>query len=95
MSEAPFFRTYDAFESLTVGATTVSLTSALLTGKRFALITVEAAPIRYRLDGGSPSTGHEAAAGARLELLGPSQLHGFRAVRQGAADATLRVSYGY
>jgi hypothetical protein len=96
-----------AYESITVAATPIGFTAALLNPARqsnakFAIITVDlttGADFRYRVDGTDPSTteGHlvtNAAATERLiTVIGINNLTRFRAVRTAAVSATLKVTY--
>jgi hypothetical protein len=95
---------YVAFETLTptssaaVGFTASkieSTTGLSLTKRQYALVTVEANPIRYRVDGTDPTTavGHLAPVGTVLQLDSYSQLVHFKAIATGA-DATLSCSFG-
>lgn len=60
-----------------------------------ALITVEANPIRFRLDGTAPTAteGHLLQPGDAITITGYSNLSRLRFIRQGGSDATLRVTY--
>lgn len=94
------------YETITVSTSVVGLTAGKIqpSGGAAALgaaITVEGATIRYRLDGGNPvagGAGHlgydaSIAPGLVIWLTGTENLRRFRAVREGVADATLRVTY--
>lgn len=87
---------YTVFESITVSTVAVSLTEATYGGCSHALITVEGATVRFRLDGTAPTAaiGHEAFADDTIELESPDELQKFRAIRRDSIDATLRASYG-
>lgn len=85
-------------EALTVGTTAVPLGNTFGTlhfGAMAALITVEAQPIRWWSNGSVPtsSVGHLAAAGSVINLGSRHEVANFRAIRQGASDATLHISY--
>lgn len=86
------------FESVTVSSTAIGMTVTVGTGfiPQAALITVEAAAIRFRTDGNNPtaSVGHEAEDGDVIELIDKAQVVNFRAIRRDGADATLRVTQG-
>lgn len=93
-------RTVLGFQALTVSTASVALTASA--GARAAYITVEANPIRFRLDGSAPtsSAGHLMVPTAGtpplpfvLELESEAAVANFRAIRQGGADATLHVTY--
>lgn len=108
VTEAEASRALVAFdyETITVSSSVVGLTASKIqpAGGRAALgaaITVEGATIRYRLDGGNPvvgSAGHlgydtSVAPAQVIWVYGTENLRRFRAVREGASDATLRVTY--
>jgi hypothetical protein len=61
-----------------------------------AIITVEDAELRFRVDGGNPDadTGHKLYPGDICVLEG-EEIPNFRAIRAGTADATLRISLTY
>lgn len=88
-----------AFEQLTISTTAVSLTSATYdpaTGTaQSALVTVDTNPLRFRADGTNPTAaiGHNVTAGNSIEVCGISNIRNFRAIRSGAADAVINVSY--
>lgn len=71
--------------------------SAYIDTKRVdeALVTVETNPIRFRLDGTAPTSaeGHLLQAGDSIVVSGFSNVSKLRFIRQGGADATLRVTY--
>lgn len=93
------------FEALTVSTTAVTLTVANLgqgQGPESSIapaiavfITVEAQPVRFRLDGTAPtsSVGHLLSAGDTIFLTGAKTLRDFKVIRSGASDATLHVTY--
>lgn len=85
-----------AHETLTISSTAVALTAATYAGARAALITVEDASVRYRFDGGTPtsSVGHVADAGDIITLETANELVAFKAIRKDGSDATISVSYG-
>jgi len=62
---------------------------------RAALITCETADIRYRYDGGAPtsSVGHLLVAGDSITINGPGNISNFRAIRTAGVSATIRVTY--
>ncbi len=86
------------YESITVSATVASLSAVKARMYKNAYITVEAAPIRIRLDGNSPTSteGHYIAPGDIITLQDDHELLYFKAIRDSSAsvDAKLRVSYG-
>ncbi len=87
---------YDAFESVTVTNASKALTSGTYADAQFAFITVEAAAVRFTVDGTtvSASVGHVLDVGDTLELDRNTQIVDIRFFRRGTSDATLRVSYG-
>lgn len=80
-------------EAITVSTTVVGLNPPDLA--KGALVETQVQPIRWRVSGNDPSAavGHRQAANERLQLGGIRTLRAFRAIREGAADATLFVSY--
>ncbi len=80
---------------MTVGATATALTGAPETATS-VIITVEAGPIRFWVNGGTPTgaAGHLIEPGSTLSLPNRQQILGFRAVRSSGVDAVLQVSYG-
>jgi hypothetical protein len=58
---------------------------------------VIAQPINFTLDGTTPtaSVGFLAAATDQIHLNGIQEIRAFRAIRNGASDATLEVTYFY
>lgn len=83
------------FESVTVSSTAVGLTPATYAGATTALITVETAAIRMRMDGTAPtaSVGTLLNAGDGIILNSPEQIAGFQAIAVDA-DATIMIEYG-
>lgn len=81
-------------ESITVTAAAKSLTTATIAGMIHAHITCESNPVRYWLDGTSPSAtvGHRLEVGGVLDLDSAHQLANVKFYAVGA-DATLRASY--
>lgn len=86
---------YVDYESITVSSTAVGLTQQKENAYDNALITCEANPIRYRLDGIAPtaSEGHILAVGASITLVNKDQLIPFQAIATGS-NGVLKVSYG-
>src|SRR3990167_607188 len=84
--------TYDAYESISVSSTAVILTVATYGARPHAFITVETAPIRFRLDGTAPtaSEGHLADPGDIIHLHNHDQLEDFQAIRT-SSDAVISV----
>ena len=94
-------KTYQTFESLTVSTAAVgfAITAAQIAAGGFnvARIDVDTTAIKFRWDGGDPtsSVGHSAAAGTSFLLHGAQRIAAFRAIRNGGSDATLRVTFDY
>ena len=86
---------WNAFASITVSTTVVNLAGNRY-GHNRAKITVETNPIRFSVDGSIPtaSLGHLLSDGDILDLDSTQEIQEFRAIRQGAADATLMVTFG-
>jgi len=88
---------YNGFETVTVSTTSKALTAATYVNQTFALVTVEVAAVRFRLDNATAPTasiGHVLEVGAVLELDSLDQIKNVRFIRRDGADATLSVSYG-
>jgi hypothetical protein len=91
---------YD-FEQLTVAGSVQVLTpskykdSTTSGGASNAFITSETAEIRYRYDGGTPSStvGHILAIGGILVLSGQNQMSNFKCIRTGAISAVISATY--
>ena|SRR3990167_10297420 len=88
------------YESLTVSNSVENLTSAEYTdsdGNRAvkALITIEGAQIRWRIDGTDPAAneGHLSNPFDNIVLNNSSDVRNFKAIRVGLIDATIRVTY--
>lgn len=92
-------------ETLTVSSVVKTLTASKYepTGDlpqqikpRTVLITVHAQPLRYTFDGTDPvaaTTGHYAAVGAEIFIGGYQNIKNFKAIRDGATDASIGVTY--
>ena len=93
-----------AFEVITVGSTVKRLTVATFTtttddndtqkAKR-AIITIENAQLRYRMDGENPtaSVGHILNPFDTLTIIGNQNMLNFRAIRKGSTSSKIVVSY--
>ena len=85
------------FEQITVDNTAggKALTAAKYSGASKALITVETAQIRFRVDGGAPTStvGHVADIDDQIELDSVEDIANFRAIRTGTTSATISVTY--
>lgn len=87
---------YTDFETVTVAGTAIGLTTATSAHARNAMLTVESASIRFRVDGGAPtaSVGHLAGKGDVIILESAGEIAAFRAIRTNGTSASLSVSYG-
>ena len=87
-----------SYEEITVSNAVIGLTSALLLGfpqPKGAVLTLETAAIRWRVDGGNPSgaVGHLMSVGDSVVIHGPNNMPNFKAFRDGVVDGVLRVTY--
>jgi len=62
-----------------------------------AVLQVETAEIRYRIDGGVPTSliGTKAKVGDIIEVFGYNNLKNFKAIRTGGSNGQLNVHYFY
>jgi hypothetical protein len=91
-----------AYESITVADTAIGFTTSKITDSlslyghecREVVGTVETAPIRFKVDGGTPTTdeGHLLYVGDQVICDGKDALK-FRAIRQGSTSGVLKVTY--
>lgn len=94
-------KTYQTHETKTVSTSSVgfAITAAQIAAGGFnvARVDVDTTAIKYRWDGGDPTTsvGHNAAAGTSFLLHGAQRIAAFRAIRNGGADAVLNVTFDY
>lgn len=98
---AGIFEPYD-FETITVSNSAIGLTASKYTAPNLAplkeaqyiILTLETSNIRYRIDGGVPtsSIGHLLNSGGSLTLLGISNIVNFKAIAV-TSDATFMVTY--
>lgn len=88
---APYNYTDLGYVQQAVGATSAALTT-IPAGAKYAVITVEGAAIRYRLDGVAPtaSVGNPAAIGAQITIS--TTLSGVRVIQQ-ATGAVINIEY--
>src|SRR3990167_2991945 len=88
-----------AYESITVDSEVRSLSSVYTDDDGNiavkANITIETAQIRWRIDGGSPtsSEGHLSNPTDTILLHNSSDIKNFKATRVSSTNATIRVSY--
>lgn len=88
---------YDA-EQITVAASAIGFTASKLNSSpkpKKAIVTVEDAQLRYRMDGTDPTTslGHLANPMDAIVLEGYSQLQNTKFIRKGSTSATIFVTY--
>ncbi len=86
------------FETITVAATAIGFTALKLAADpkiKQAILTLETASIRYRIDGTNPtsSVGHLMQAKSSLVLEGFSQLNNFKAIRTGGTSGSFSVTF--
>lgn len=105
MGRTYYFGKPYAREDLTVNTTNVTLSPTVYSPSlnqdpQCAVVTVEAQPIRYTRDGTSPNSGStppvgdvHSAGNDPIPLWGLEEIQKFRAIRSGAADATIHVTY--
>ena len=87
-----------SYEAITVSNAVIGFTTALLNAApqpKGAVLTLETANIRWRIDGGNPSgaVGHLMATGDSIVLHGAASMYNFKAYRDGGVDGDLRVTY--
>ena len=84
----------DSFEQIAVAAAVVPLTAPPV-GVVKALISVETAGIRWRIDGADPTAavGQPALKDDVIVLSNPADIANFKAIRSSATSATLSVTY--
>jgi hypothetical protein len=87
------------FETVTVGATAIGISDSVLhpTGqpeRKFCVLTLATADIRWRPDGTDPSStvGHVMKADGTLTISGIRNLTRWRAIRTGGSSGVLSVS---
>lgn len=91
-----------AYESVTVDNTTGGVRFTKLThtpaagnpAKR-AIVTVETAQIRYKIDGGAPtsSEGHILNVNDVLSINGQGNINNFRAIRVGSTSGVIKCTF--
>ncbi len=84
------------FEALAItNAVAVALTEAKIANKVKAMITVETAEIRWRIDGTAPTTtvGHMGAKGDIIMLTNATDIGHFKAIATSATAASLSITY--
>ena len=83
------------YESVTVAASAVGLTSGTYDDATRAEITLETAQIRFRVDGTNPTSGegHLVEVGDVIRLTSAAQIANFKAIRTGATSGVLKATY--
>ena len=84
-----------AYESVTVAAASIGFTAGTYGAATHAFATCETAQIRFRIDGGAPTTteGHILNPGDSVKLNSAADIAAFRAIRTGATSGVLKVTY--
>ena len=84
----------EGYAQVAVSTTAVALPS-IPSKASYAIVNVNAQPLRYRDDGTVPTAtvGMPLAAGDEIALVSPAQIRAFRAIRSGGTDAEINVSY--
>ena len=82
-----------AFKSVSIGTTVTTLDPP--TNAVRAVMTVETASLRYRYDGGGPTSGvgHLMSPGDVLVIEGKQNLTQFAATRSGSTNAVLSITF--
>lgn len=100
-AQTPTARTAFSFEQLTVAATAAGLATATIRPTTNGQIEVEfcsgvleTAPVRYRYDGGTPtsSVGHLLAAGDAFEIEGANNIRNLKLIRTTGSSGTLPLT---
>lgn len=83
------------FEKLTIDGTATPLTAATYAGAMTAVVCVENAGMRYRVDGVAPTTdtGIPMASGDVFYLQSPEAIAGFLGIAVTATDSVLQIAY--
>ena len=85
------------YEQLTIDATVggISLTAGEYGTAKSAVILIETADIRVRIDGGAPTAtlGNPFEADDEIDLFTPEAIKNFRAIRTGTTSAVINVTY--
>lgn len=79
------------FEKLTVSSAAVGFASTHIPGG--ALVAVESAAIRYRVDGTAPTSTDGVPVQAGEKFVVPNNAAAFKAIRSGSSDATLQIVF--
>jgi len=90
-----------SFEQLTVTSAVQVLTPAKytaqggFTGASEAFLTLNGGNIRYKYEGGTPSSteGHLLTDGGMLVLKGQQQMKDFKCIKTGASDSEISITY--
>lgn len=84
-----------AFETLSVTGTAGGLTQATAGGSNKATVTVEVAPVRFRVDGTAPTAtvGHLLDVGDTLVLGSNDEIERIKFISSDGVTASLSVTY--
>lgn len=90
-----------AYESITANTTAVGFTAAKIASTNGgqivgALVSCETAQVRFTLDGttvNASTSGHLLNSGDIMEVWGGNDLKNFKAIRTGATNGALKVTY--
>lgn len=83
------------YEDLTVADEAVGVAFATAAEMEWMFATVETAQVRYRYDGGNPTStsGHLAEIGDVIRVHGGGNIAAFRAIRTGGMSGVLRITF--
>jgi len=90
---------YDAYdkETIAVGSTAVGFTSSKITNCKVAFCTLDpnGGAIRFWIDGSTPTStqGHYASPGDSIIIVGTNNIRNFKAIKAGADDGELQVTF--
>ncbi len=82
-----------SYETVTVADTAIGITAA--NAGAMMLITMEAAALRFRIDGTDPTAaeGHLVGSGASFTVCGGGNILAFRAIRTTGVNAVLKITH--
>lgn len=86
----------NSYQTVTVSNSVIPFPAASLpAAASMALVNIDTNPIKYTIDGSTPSAtnGHLVAAGGQFLLLSREEITAFRVIRQGGADAAMCVTF--
>lgn len=84
-----------ASEALVIATTAIGPTTATAVGARAMLVTWEAQPARFTIDGSAPTTavGHLVGAGDSVYIRGGSAVKNFLTIRTGGTSSACTITY--